>query len=367
MGEEQAIHISREDLSRPEVDKVIAHQKALLRQSRPEQEAVISPARRLLLSSMFYIPVAGFLGGLVAWLILEPSFDDRQISLVNYLFFPLTGTLIVLFLFLMDGLASRRVRGNIERWASNIGLTIIFSVLAFIPIGLILIGGVQLFVKDSVRPEQLADLSKWPPSAFVGIVVTRSLAWAVMGTAIGLGMNTVRSTRKQLLSSVLGGVVGGAMGGLFFDPIDRFIQQGGMTGALSRAVGLCAVGLCVGLFVALGEQLGREAWVRVKTGPLAGKSFVLYRSSTVIGSSPQADIYLFKDAEIGPEHAAIHRVGSSYEIEDFGTSYGSLVNQFKVRKQRLVSGDQIIIGATVLEFEERARRDAPKELAIKEA
>jgi pSer/pThr/pTyr-binding forkhead associated (FHA) protein len=94
----------------------------------------------------------------------------------------------------------------------------------------------------------------------------------------------------------------------------------------------------------------------VKTGPLAGKSFILYKTPTVVGSAPAADVYLFKDAEIDPSHASIHRVGTTYEVEDLGSRTGTQVNGTKVRRRRLVSGDQVVIGNTILDFEERQKR-----------
>ena len=45
-----------------------------------------------------------------------------------------------------------------------------------------------------------------------------------------------------------------------------------------------------------------------------------------------------------------------YEIEDMNTRMGTAVGGNKVRRRRLVSGDQIMIGSTILDFEERQKR-----------
>ena len=170
-------------------------------------------------------------------------------------------------------------------------------------------------------------------------------------------MNLVRSTRAQLRNSTIGGALGGAVGGMFFDPIERFLGSTMFAdAAVSRGVGLVAVGLSVGIFVALVERLARDAWLRVRTGPLAGKSFILYKTPSVIGNAPSSDVYLYKDAEIDPAHASIHRVGTTYEIEDLGSRMGTQVAGTKVRRRRLSSGDQIVIGSTILDFEERQQR-----------
>ena len=173
---------------------------------------------------------------------------------------------------------------------------------------------------------------------------------------MGLGMNLARATRAPLRNSVVGGALGGAFGGLFFDPIDRFFMTSVFSGGgSSRLVGLLAVGLSIGIFVALVERLARDAWLRVRTGPLAGKSFILYKTPTILGSAPQSDVYLYKDADIDGSHVAIHRVGSTYEIEDLGSRTGTTVAAGGAPAP-VVSGDQIVVGSTILDFEERQKR-----------
>jgi hypothetical protein len=169
-------------------------------------------------------------------------------------------------------------------------------------------------------------------------------------------MHLFRSTKAELRNSVVGGMLGGALGGLIFGILERalstdsFFQQV----PFSRLFGMLAVGGSVGLFVALVDQLAREAWLRVRTGPLAGKAFVIYKSPTRIGSAPQSDIYLFKDAGIEPDHAVIHRIGNKFEIEAVQGRSETVVGGSPVRRRRLESGDSIRLGSTVLEFEERA-------------
>ena len=273
--------------------------------------------------------------------------------------FPLTAALIAFGLLFAEGLTTRNWIRMIERSLLGSFMAALFALLAFIPAGLIMwISGRVMTAEVNAHPELLVvtvkDVSGF---SFLIFTICRSAAWACIGAATGLGMNLVRSTRTQLRNSMIGGALGGAIGGMFFDPIDRFMATTMFAGSsASRLVGLLAVGLSVGIFVALVERLARDAWLRVRTGPLAGKSFILYKTPTVIGNAPSSDVYLYKDAEIDPAHASIHRVGTAYEIEDLGSRMGTQVTGTKVRRRRLVSGDQIVIGSTVLDFEERQKR-----------
>ena len=284
---------------------------------------------------------------------------DAEVGWAQVLLFPMTAAALALFLTFFEGFTTRNWMRMLHRCFLGTLLAVVFAFVAFVPAGLLLSIG-QAALDRAAANRFFVTASTLPAGTFLLFTVVRSGAWACIGAALGLGMNLVRSTRTQLRNSVFGGAIGGALGGLFFDPIDRFLSSGSLfrEGDVSRAVGLVAVGIGVGVFVALVERLAREAWVRVRTGPLAGKSFVLYKSPTVIGSAPESDIYLFKDAEIDGRHLAIHRVGIVYEAEDQGSRHGTLIGSDRVHRRRLVSGDTITVGSTVLEFEERARRTA---------
>jgi hypothetical protein len=145
-------------------------------------------------------------------------------------------------------------------------------------------------------------------------------------------------------------VLGGLLGGLLFDPIDLALTPEDGEANLSRCVGFTLIGLLVGLFVGLVEGWTKTAWLLMRQGPLAGKQFILFRDTTVLGSSPKSEVYLFKDAAIEPRHAVIYNRGGRFEIEDCQTPEGTYINGIPIRKHWLQSGDQIVMGKTVLEF-----------------
>ena len=445
------IVIAREETVGKGIDDALAQER--MRRAPPAAEPPpISGLRRLLLDSLFYCPLAGALAAVLAWAILEPSFEDApriagEVVLVNrspfavardaisftigseeiivlpahtrmeagvdgqaalgdpgdvtvgtlveavgqkvdehrmiafalrptdaaraaavgaeigpelgwatVLLFPLTAVLIALSLLVAEGIASRNWMRMVERGLLGTLLTTVFACLGFVPAGLSLAVG-NAILEHSVD-DGFVNAGTMSPVTFLVFAACRSLAWAAIGAATGLGMSMFRSTRIELRNTVLGGALGGAFGGLLFDPIDRFVGGGSWFASshLSRAIGLPTVGLAIGLFVALVDRLAREAWIRVRTGPLAGKSFTLFKTPTRIGSAPQADIYLFKDSMIGAEQAVIHRLGNRFEIEDLGGKCPTRIGGVAVQRHRLRSGDQIVLGDTILEFEERERR-----------
>ena len=186
-------------------------------------------------------------------------------------------------------------------------------------------------------------------------MVGRACFWALAAIPAGLGQGVALRERKVVINGMVGGVLGGFVGGLLFDPI-CFLFQDVSKATVSRGVGFTIIGLSVGLFVGLVEGWTKTAWLLMRAGPLAGKQFVMFRDTTVLGSSPKAEIYLFKDEAIEPRHALIYNRGGRFEIEDCNSRDGTYVNGVPIRRQVLNSGDQIVLGKTVLEFQLKESR-----------
>jgi hypothetical protein len=178
----------------------------------------------------------------------------------------------------------------------------------------------------------------------------RAAAWSIAAIPAGMGQGIALRERKVILNGVVGAVLGGLIGGLLFDPISLVLVTNDGQATYSRAVGFACIGLFVGLFVGLVEGWTKTAWLRMVKGPLAGKQFILFKDTTILGSSPKADIYLFKDDAIEPRHAVITNRGGRFEIEDCGTPDGTYINGIPIKQTILQDGDQIVLGKTVLEF-----------------
>ncbi|MEM7200820.1 MAG: FHA domain-containing protein [Planctomycetota bacterium] len=73
------------------------------------------------------------------------------------------------------------------------------------------------------------------------------------------------------------------------------------------------------------------------------------RDGLVLGRIPPCDVVL-QDSKASRKHARLHVSGDVVELEDLGSSNGTLLNGKRVRKRLLRPGDEIRIGTTSIEF-----------------
>jgi hypothetical protein len=173
--------------------------------------------------------------------------------------------------------------------------------------------------------------------------------WGMLGLFLGLGSGLVLRNVKKLGVGALGGLFGGLIGGALFDPVER-ISHGAQIGQL---VAYVAIGFVAGFATGLLENAIKAGWLKVTSGIIAGKQFILYRNPTYIGASPDCQIYLFKDAQVGKRHAAIHLLRSGIEIEDLPLGSDTIVNGKPVKRAKLKNGDTIQIGSTSFRFQQK--------------
>jgi hypothetical protein len=348
---QEPLRLSADDLYTPQVDAFLDEQ-AMLNRALPEAEP--QPwILRVFYSSYFYLSLASGLGGGVAWMIIEPFFNDRAIiqgqhQWANILLFPTVAGFIGLFLGAAEGIMCRNPQRAAICAAVGLGVGFAGGLVAIFAAGVIflIMGGIAESFEKNPQPGPHMPTGL----ALLIFMMGRAAAWAVAAIPAGIGQGIALREPKVVLNGLLGGVLGGLLGGLAFDPISIAFTSANGEAWLSRGIGFTIIGLMVGLFVGIVEQWTKSAWLLMKAGPLAGKQFVIYRNPTVLGSSPKAEVYLFKDEAIEPRHAVIHDRGGRFEIEDLNTADGTYVNGIPVKKQMLKSGDQIVLGKTVLEF-----------------
>jgi len=344
------IRISGVDLQKPEVNEYVEMQQYLRRDAGPldQQPWII----RVIYANWFYLSIVAMIGGLIGWACLEPFYVDGVSEeaggqLADMLMFPVVMGAVGLFLGAAEGLICRNPIRALRCGAVGLGIGFVGGFVAEIAANLLFTitiltaVGIDPKMRDGEMPTGLALLI---------LMMGRGAAWALAGIPAGMGQGIALRERKVIVNGLVGGVLGGLIGGLLFDPISMVLVSDDGQATYSRAVGFAAVGFFVGLFVGLVEGWTKTAWLHMRKGPLAGKQFVLFKDTTVLGSSPKADVYLFKDDAIEPKHAIITNRGGRFEIEDCKTPDGTYVNGVPISSRVLTDGDQIVMGKTVLEF-----------------
>lgn len=344
-----AIRINTTDLHTPDVNEYVATQNYLKRDvgAINDQPWLI----RVIYANWFYLAVCSGLGGLVGWAIIEPFINDNdaddETSVILFLIFGIVAACIGLFLGAAEGIICRNFPRAIKCGAVGLGVGFLGGVIAIIPTGIVF----SLMSAIAVSLWEDPQAGEVPTGlALLVLMMGRAAAWSIAAIPAGVGQGIALKERKVILNGVVGAVLGGLVGGLLFDPISLVLVASDGQATYSRAVGFTTIGCFVGLFVGLVEGWTKTAWLLMRKGPLAGKQFILFKDTTVLGSSPKADVYLFKDDAIEPRHAQIINRGGRFEIEDLGTPDGTYVNGIHVARAVLQHGDQIVLGKTVLEF-----------------
>ena len=183
-------------------------------------------------------------------------------------------------------------------------------------------------------------------------ILASAISWGVLGLFLTIGPGILMRNVKKLTIGLLGGLVGGLIGGALFDPI---LSVTGGNEHLSRLAALVGIGLFAGLGTGLIENAAKNGWLKVTAGLIAGKQFILYRNPTFIGSGPECPIYLFRDPLVGKRHAAIHVVPGGFELENLPLGGDTRINGKPVTRTRLRAGDEIRVGATAFQFQEKNR------------
>ncbi len=84
-------------------------------------------------------------------------------------------------------------------------------------------------------------------------------------------------------------------------------------------------------------------------GGRAGESFFPSGERTLIGRSPECDIFL-DDVTVSRRHAEITRSGDRFTITDLGSLNGTFVNRRRIESAELQDDDEVQIGKYRLTF-----------------
>lgn len=357
---DQKITISWDEVSSPQVDATVRQQDALVRAQEHYQPhgppvtpvPIAATARQgttsIWYSPVFYMAFFGLTGALPCAVLLNIAYWNEQEGDPNgillYMVFIATGIILACALGVAESVMCRNPREFVKSLGIGSVIGFIAGLIYPLAAGLLMMLVVTTLVGDDPEAESLMF-------TVVVLMLARAPAWMVMGTIIGSTPGIAMRSLKKTGLGMLGGAIGGLLGGLLFDPLTVVFE----TGSISRFVGICVVGISAGAAIGMLENVAKTGWLRVTVGLLSGKQFIIYKNPTFMGSSPQCEVYLFKDPQVNPRHASIRTVPGGYELEDLNSSAGTYVNGRRVSSTRLRNGDQVQIGATVFQFQEKAR------------
>lgn len=84
-------------------------------------------------------------------------------------------------------------------------------------------------------------------------------------------------------------------------------------------------------------------------GGMAGQAFAPAGDRTLIGRSPECDVFL-DDVTVSRRHAELVRAGATFTIRDLGSLNGTYVNRRRIESAVLEDDDEVQIGKYRLTF-----------------
>jgi hypothetical protein len=185
-----------------------------------------------------------------------------------------------------------------------------------------------------------------------GGLIGRAISWSILGLGIGLSQGLAYRSTKRLVYGLIGGGIGGFVGGFVFEWLrDRLGEN---RYSLSQALGMVILGVGLGLFLALVEQVLRRAWVQVLKGRQEGRAYLLAKRHSALGLDEWAEVGIFGDPNVARRHAEIEQTTSGYVLHNRDPKARTRVNGKPVPESYpLADGDRIELGDTLLVFRQR--------------
>lgn len=180
-------------------------------------------------------------------------------------------------------------------------------------------------------------------------VIARAAAWALLGLGVGLAAGIAACSGRRAYHGCAGGAIGGGLAGALFELTAPLLNAG----TLRLLVALAVLGAAVGAATALADLLGCTAWVRVLGGSREGRILPLHRDPAVLGRDELADVPLFGDGSVERRHAEIVLTPGPF-IRELATVPLLRVDGAPVREALLEDGSTIEIGRHRLRFHCRA-------------
>lgn len=303
------------------------------------------------MGSILFKAIFGMIAGAIGWAIVEPFKPNFTDQVAWGLFETALMSSWAAWIGGAIGAHSGHLRGSKSHMIREALLGSIF-------------GAIGMMVGKGMSGIIVAANPNWASQGIITIVF-RALIFTAMGAGLGFGIGINTFVLKRGIQGLIGGAIGGAVAGGLFDIVGgifgsiQLLTQGvnpgtvGEVGAISRALSGILMGGAIALMIGIVEALSKSAWLRLELGRNEGKEWVLDKPVMFLGRHERADIPLFGDPNISPQHARIEKQGSNFILFDMGTPMGIGVNGQRVGQANLQAGDRIQIGANNIIFQIR--------------
>ena len=290
---------------------------------------------------------AGGLGGSAAWIfILSLSAVSDQGMRTEIVLGALAGMFIGGFIWSHEAFAGRQFRAAFKRAAYGAAAGLCGGAAGA---GL----GNTIFTALGMIAAEHGGFT-----ASLGMALSVALGWAVLGATVGLSGGIMIRSRERALYGFIGGAIGGLLGGALFYELSA-------TSMWSALVGLILLGISIGAFISLVEEVFVSATLKVVKGRHLGRAFPLLKDLNVVGRDDRSDVCLSGAEGVGLQHAVIKRNKGHFSIDTNGQGKAVYVNQKLTRSSSLMDGDIVRVGSVLLLF--TAVRRAADTVGVKAA
>lgn len=178
----------------------------------------------------------------------------------------------------------------------------------------------------------------------VVLPLSRAIGWGVLGLFVGAGEGVRAASPKKTGVGMLGGLLGGLVGGAALEYARLLLPAL----AYPRLIGFLILGLAVGLFYGLIERGLAFGVLRVLTGALKGKEFLLAQRRLRLGSARSNEIALPGYEGLADRQAELRIRRGEITLVNLQPKAPVLVNDQKVQESRLKYGDVLKVGPVKL-------------------
>lgn len=344
--------ISLESVESAEVDTIVSQledaKKVPLVRNIGEPEKTGGAAK-----SVLWLVGAGIVGGLFTWafweVALEPLFADAEDATGSNLFTSVSVAIVIgIALVIGDALKSSATAKLPQRIGIGLGAAIALGLgLGYLASSLYGSGVDRIF--DDLLDSGLTFADEEFFEEFASRnQLNRGLAWMFIGLAAGLMVSVATLEWKRLPITGAGGLIGGFLGGYLFDALP--------SEDLAQITGLLITGVALGGAISLTEQAAKTSWIEITHGGMAGKQFILYKSSISLGSAPSADITLIKDPSMPAIAATLEKHGGVTTLSALDPSSPVFIDGAETVRAQIRDGATVSIGKTGIRYRERGQK-----------